>query len=118
MYLHLFPTCRRRGRLSTAGYTDVQWVHDINLPLMICNGIVVEERHAYGNQVEISEGLSLIKPSVSVFDPDGHLPLNLQRTGLAVKELPFEDQLRESQCGDFIAWALVNAPTRPANLAP
>lgn len=61
----------------------------------------------------IAAGLSLFRPTVSVFDPDGQLPLNLQRTGLAVHDLPFQDQLLESQCEDFVAWTLVNAPTAP-----
>ena len=61
----------------------------------------------------IAEGFFLLRPAVSVFDPDGRLPLNLQRTELAVRDLPFQDQLLESQCEDLVAWVLVNAPAAP-----
>ncbi len=54
---------------------------------------------------------ALIRPNLSVFDPDGHLPLNLQRTTLSTPQLPFESELRESVLRDFVAFVLVNAPT-------
>ncbi len=100
-------------RLSVPEYREIHWTHNLRYPNLICNGIVVQQRPSYDDKVEISEGLSLMRPSVSVFDPDAHLPLSLDRTRLVNSDLPFEDQLAESQCEDFIAWALVNAPTTP-----
>jgi hypothetical protein len=58
------------------------------------------------------DGFFLIRPTLSVFDPDGRLPLNLPRTGLA-KGLPFRSELWQSQCEDFIAWTLASAPAAP-----
>lgn len=98
-------------RLVVAGYNDIQWLHGDRSPLLISNGILVEGRKPYDLGVAVAEGFSLRRPTVSVFDPDGLLPLNLQRTDLAVDDLPFQNQLLASQCEDFVAWALVNAPT-------
>lgn len=98
-------------RLVVPGYKDIQWRHHQKLPRLICNGIVVQHRKRYDYARPASEGLRLHTPTVSVFDPDGLLPLNLQRTELVTNKLPFEEKLLASQCEDFIAWVLVNAPT-------
>ena len=56
-------------------------------------------------------GLTFSVPNISVFDPDGRLPLNLQRTGLVVNNYPFDDLLANDVIRDFIAFALVLGPT-------
>jgi hypothetical protein len=71
----------------------------------------VKKKSYYDQGDAITGGISLAPPTISVFDPDGHLPLNLQRSDIAVDALPFQDQLLEAQCEEFIAWALVSAPT-------
>lgn len=106
-------------RLCVQGYEDVHWTQNRKLPPLVCNGITVEERPPYYERervISISEGLNLRRPNLSIFDPDGNLPLNLSRTGLSVNALPFKDQLRESLCRDFIAWLLVNAPSEVPKL--
>lgn len=98
-------------RLTVPGYKDIHWTQHSKLPLIICNGIIVERRHRYERGSPASEGLRLAPPTISIFDPDGLLPLNLQRTELALGQLPFADELLAAQCEDFVAWALVNTPT-------
>ena len=102
-------------RLSIPGYANVQWAYDPRAEHLVCNGILVsEKREAWGRTERILEhGFSFLRPTVSVFDPDGQLPLNLQRTGLAVRDLPFKNQLWHSMCEDFVAWTLANAPAAP-----
>ena len=102
-------------RLSIPGYSDIQWAYESLAERLTCNGILItDKREPYETREWIHpEGFRLVRPTVSVFDPDGRLPLNLQRTGLAVSHLPFTDQLWESICEDFLAWVLANAPTAP-----
>jgi hypothetical protein len=52
-------------------------------------------------------GLDLRAPTVSVFDPDGNLPLRLSRTELSVRLLPFNDELVRDVCRDLCAYLLV-----------
>src|SRR5205085_9577919 len=103
-------------RISDPDYSDIQWTY-ARVPHLICNGLMVEseypkERHS----VEFlwhAEGLYLQCPNVSVFDPDGHLPLLLQRTGLATSTYPFQESLLNDVVKDLLAYILVNAPTSP-----
>jgi hypothetical protein len=53
-------------------------------------------------------------PEFSVFDPDGNLPLNLQRTGLTRGTLDFFPAAFEAQSKAAIANFLITAPTTPA----
>lgn len=48
-------------------------------------------------------------PNISVFDKDGKLPVNLQRTGLQ-GELPFKGDLLRSIAEDICAHAILEAP--------
>jgi hypothetical protein len=48
-------------------------------------------------------------PSISMFDKDGYLPVNLQRTWIQ-GPLPFQSELVESIAEDLAAFALVEAP--------
>ena len=98
-------------RLLHPDYQDIQWTFG-DAPALTCNGIVVQEyrlidptwlwRGPWGNR--------LLMPKLSVFDPDGRLPLNLSRTDLRGKELPFQEQLLEEVVRDLTAWALIKAP--------
>jgi hypothetical protein len=58
-------------------------------------------------------GFPVAWPNVSVFDPDGNLPLVLQRNGLATSQYPFNQWLFEDVIRDWLAFLLVNAPGRP-----
>lgn len=68
---------------------------------LLCNGILVSESWAHESKIDIeisrlSPTINLQHPTLSIFDPDGLLPLNLSRNNLASDELPFKKELQES----------------------
>jgi hypothetical protein len=75
-----------------------------NYPQLACNGIVIESNDSRDGLWEF-----LRLPKISVFDRDGRLPVNLQRTGLQ-DSLPFKDELLASMAEDICAHALTEAP--------
>ncbi len=91
-------------RIQAAGFDDVIWSFEYSTKrrfndrnFLICNGIRIYE-HYLSLKLEISPPLNIIEvetPSMVVFDPDGRLPINLQRSKLSGK-LPFRDELRKS----------------------
>ena len=104
-------------RISHADYKDIQWSHNEG-PYLACNGIIVTRKPEWiparsmenlGN----SSGYPFQLPNVSVFDPDGNLPLTLQRTGLTVAKYPFHQQLFDDVVRDWLAFFLVYAPEMP-----
>jgi molecular chaperone HtpG len=108
--------------ISHPDYSDIHWTY-AESPQLACNGIVVigkRDTYFYYRESEIkplweTHGLSLRCPNVSVFDRDGHLPLLLQRTGLADDRYPFHSKLLDDVVRDFLAFVLVNAPSQPGN---
>lgn len=84
----------------------------VNAPALSCNGLRVMATKP-AEAIELSPGHpnagSIRVPNISVFDYDGKLPLNLQRTGLT-ENIPFEKQLLVDVLRDFLAYALVYAP--------
>ncbi len=120
-------------RISHPDYSDVQWTYH-SAPRLTCNGIKVLEASSlfdlswseFGRIFALdsrdpiedlweSESLSLKCPNVSVFDPDGHLPLLLQRTGIQTRKYPFQSNLFDDVIKDFLAFALTHAPDGPMN---
>jgi molecular chaperone HtpG len=89
-------------------WTYRAWIQrgESQTPALTCNGIVV----AMHVDLEWSQRFALTMPILSVFDPDGHLPLDLQRTGIT-SAYPFEKELVDDVIRDFIAFALVNGPS-------
>jgi histidine kinase/DNA gyrase B/HSP90-like ATPase len=105
-------------RISHPDYSDIQWTYE-NSPLLVCNGIRVLERRDrswyYYRQDDIANlwerpYAALSCPNVVAFDPDGHLPLLLQRNGLATTRYPFHEELLADVVKDMLAFILVNAP--------
>jgi molecular chaperone HtpG len=98
---------------------EVHWTHT-SAPYLSCNGIrVIDRRGKDDGLIEAfsrlrlwETGLGFFAPNLSVFDPDGALPLTLQRDNLA-GPLPFADDLVMSVLDDFIAFHLVHAPGGP-----
>jgi molecular chaperone HtpG len=90
------------------GYTAILWTYmplsvsndPIREPLLIHNGIRVGGEYApmlpSPDVSPESEALSVQCPSVAVFDPDGRLPLTLQRFELVTREFPFQRELEQS----------------------
>ncbi|MEI6222558.1 MAG: hypothetical protein WCP97_07370 [bacterium] len=109
-------------RIGCADFKDIHWTYIKIAPSIACNGIIVDENvaRAYrrtfvGLKRTISikapyMQLSLALPSLSVFDAQAKLPLNLERNHLEEDDLPFISELKESVIKDFLAFCLVNAP--------
>jgi hypothetical protein len=102
-------------RITHEDYEDIYWSFNEKLPTIVCNGIKVD--HYWRKSLWNGDGnaIDIERPKISVFDPYGNLPLNLQRTDL-VTELSFSNELIEDICRDILAYLLVNAPTIPKNL--
>jgi molecular chaperone HtpG len=101
-------------------YSAIHWTYE-RVPLLTCNGLRVIDADPswYSYSTEHVEdlwdmdGVSLRCPNLSIFDPDAHLPLLLQRTGLATPKYPFHDNLLQDVVKDLLAFILVNAPSGP-----
>jgi molecular chaperone HtpG len=89
---------------SNSDFEKVFWSFRHTYPQLACNGIVIESKDS---RATLWEFLRL--PKISVFDRDGRLPVNLQRTGLQ-DSLPFKDELLASMAEDICAHALTEAP--------
>jgi hypothetical protein len=122
-------------RVASLEFADVQWTYattKYSEPL-VCNGIIITEdlyvslQHSFDratrkssanpntgkNKTQDPKPLSFKRPALSVFDPDGHLPLNLQRNNVTSDDLPFDDNLFDDICMDFIAYTLIRLPDSP-----
>jgi len=86
-------------------FEKIFWTYSERYPTLSCNGIVVT---LYGSPNELWNFVRT--PNICVFDKDGRLPVNLQRTGLQ-GELPFVDDLLQSIAEDLVAHALTDAPS-------
>jgi molecular chaperone HtpG len=98
-------------RISHQDYQDIHWTY-ADAPELTCNGITIkgEARGENFPQAAWTRRFALSIPNVSVFDPDGHLPLNLQRTELAANRYPFDETLAVDVIKDFLAHSLVSGP--------
>jgi hypothetical protein len=102
-------------RIKHKDYKDIQWSY-WDGPFLACNGIVVmkeDPRPSHSQSILGTIGnCEMAWPNVSVFDPDGHLPIVLQRNALATEEYPFQKELLQDVTRDLLAYLLVCAPTR------
>ena len=103
-------------------FRSVHWSYE-DLPPLACNGIRIvkplrPDEGGYHNNKDDrpketwSANLFHV-PTVSVFDPNGALPLTLTREKLSSDHLPFDTILRENVIRDFLAYCIVSAPTSP-----
>jgi hypothetical protein len=95
-------------RINPSGYEAVYWAYG-NGPSLICNGIRVGSSYGSGDLWK-NESYTISQPKVCVFDPDGVLPLDLQRAHLSAEKFPFKDLLFEDVSRDILAFLLVNTP--------
>jgi len=84
---------------------------------LACNGIRVRDGLP-SNELYTGGGkrLSIRMPDVSVFDPNGALPLNLQRSGLQASRYPFQQNLIDSVAQDLLAFIHASAPIDPKDI--
>ncbi|UCH95369.1 MAG: ATP-binding protein [Candidatus Aminicenantes bacterium] len=100
--------------IKPINFQVVHWSYDLSFPSLTCNGIIVKGFHSEMEEKEPNdfENYHFHIPPVSVFDPDGRLPLTLKRDGLTNSTLPFDVVLLEDVITDYIAFCLVAAPTK------
>ena len=85
---------------------------------LFCNGIRVVRQHDARTGIiwgPSSKQIPFRIPSVSVFDENGKLPLNLQRNRLETWWLPFSAELAEEVTKDYCAKLLAQAPSFPVS---
>lgn len=98
-------------RIIPPGFGEVHWTYEIQRgssryeAVLACNGIAVG---SLSTSWESDAGKDIQPPSISVFDPDGHLPLVLTRTKLATERLPFQAELVADICRDIVAYCLAD----------
>ena len=111
-------------RVSHPEFKDIMWTYDLNfIPKLLCNGIKIELSNDSitwkNNEVKLNNQShqniyypqkNIKIPSLSVFDRDGNLPLNLSRDRLTSNYYPFNDELLTSIIRDAIAHSLVIGP--------
>jgi Histidine kinase-, DNA gyrase B-, and HSP90-like ATPase len=114
-------------RLEHPEFADIHWSY-ANEPALVSNGTPIVSAEAmyvrYGGHEDIpvllyqppTNHYRFYYPSLSVFDPNGRLPVNLQRTGLAEPHYPFTNSLRNEVFKDFIAYFALSAPNHPSTL--
>jgi len=129
---HLFPesgSALPKGwyRVADSRYEDVQWTFE-EKNLLICNGLKVIDRPIHFGMVEVdgvqtsaaTSGMLYREadrifhvPTISVFDPEGNLPLNLARNDVQVENLTFRDVLVSAVLKHFIHESIATAPKKP-----
>jgi hypothetical protein len=91
-------------RTKAAGFDDVIWTYEKvgkrtgysnDYAKLICNGIIITDS-LYLDDFSISEKIGCIRaktPSIVVFDQDGRMPINLERSSLVGRTLPFHEEI-------------------------
>lgn len=97
-----FPGWRR---IDPEDYTGVFWKYGDG-PEFVCNGMNV-----VGADLPLHKTWWLGSPNVIVNDPNGKLPLNLERSKLTTDNLPFVAVLGEDITRYLCAFALTELPT-------
>jgi signal transduction histidine kinase len=104
-------------RIAHSDFEDVLWTYS-HAPTLVCNGITVQREagHFAGTLWNSKDSIYMLKaPSVSVFDRDGALPLNLQRDQTN-EDFPFKQELQIAVAKDVIAWLSVHGPREPLGI--
>jgi len=95
---------------DSEGYEKIYWSYNFALSryhnnFLICNGIFVTDSNYIYDDLK-----GFKRPSLSVYDPNGNLPLNLQRTELTRTKVSFKDDLETSILDNFLTYCLLSIP--------
>lgn len=94
-------------RITSEGYDDITWAYtkiagrrkySHNSPVLVCNGIIITDMLRLDN-FNISRKFNVIQantPTINVFDQDGRLPINLERSDLVSTKIPFMTELAKN----------------------
>jgi len=104
-------------RIKHSSFSDIQWNYNLynNTPGFVCNGLIIKQSEMQELAISIKgsvDYLNLQAPSLSVFDPDSNLPLDLTRTKLSSDYIPFQKELMHDILLDFISFILVYVPKK------
>lgn len=101
-------------RIEVPDFADVMWTYRSEFHEIYCNGFKVPR--PFHSWMGTDSNVPLKTPTVSVFDPDGHLPLSLDRNSVA-GALPFTAELLADVMANTLAFLLLagpkGAPTDP-----
>jgi hypothetical protein len=107
------PLPEGRRSFAANGFEAVKWTYnEEDIGQVGCNGIAVcddlnwrgsENRFSLESWESDCGGVEMKVPAVSVFDPDGRLPLVLTRDRLATFRFPFQSELIDEICVDIVA---------------
>jgi hypothetical protein len=112
-------------RITHPDYQDIHWTYS-KAPDLTCNGIRITPFSSFNlfkNLFSISDEkpssyphlkksfLGIKRPNISIFDFDGNLPLNLQRTSITQDNYSFDNQLFFEILKDFIAYVFAYVPS-------
>ena len=104
-------------KLNIPGLQAVHWTFREKYPELVCNGILIPNgkvnihtQFDKSKYYEIGTHLIPKSPHISVYDPDGKLPLNLARDRLAGTYAQLNEELADDLCRNLIAYALVHGP--------
>ena len=104
-------------KIDVNGYEEIHWTYN-KLPGLVCNGIFIRNNlnmslsRDFGNEGTNTktEKISFREPNISVFDPNGYLPLNLARDALATYPSNIAKALIKDISKNFIAFCLLHGP--------
>lgn len=99
-------------RVKTSCPYDVYWTLG-SVPNLMCNGLFISNSSSLRNvPYEISGfyNAPIMYPQVSIIDPDGRLPLNLERNNLRTESYDFGLELIRDVLQEMLAWLLFNGP--------
>lgn len=100
-------------RLLPTNYQEVHWTHSY-APTLVCNGIRIPSEQPHHQSVyKFDDSIHISKPSLSFFDSDGNLPLNLQRTAFIGGDADFSSMLRQDVVYDLLAFTIACTPALP-----
>jgi hypothetical protein len=112
-------------RIRCKEFSDIHWRYENYSKHLYCNGIIIpigedgivwkELKEKRYNWREYRREYGLLVPdipTISVFDPNGNLNLNLARNALTTDSLPFSKALLRSIFKDIIAHSLVFGPSQ------
>jgi hypothetical protein len=109
---------RRCSRDGVEVYVDTAMTQPVDL---ICNGIKIERvgllgPYDYPRRLDLHASekalLELARPLLAYFDPEGRLPLSLQRTGFTTRVLPLRTDIYAVIARALLAELLIHVPSQ------
>lgn len=112
--------------IAAKGFTEIYWSYKSKRQktkhnyissdnFLCCNGFFISSEMHRGNLPDLvispnSPVISVSHPSLYVTDPDGRLPLNLQRSGVSSSKYPFQEELELSVSRMLVSLIIQNSP--------